>query len=44
MATKELRSTLSKYDNGRKAKNARGKLLNIGLEKIAKIRIFQKLN
>ena len=42
MSTKELLSTLSRYDNRRKARNTRRKLLNIGLEKIAKIQNISK--
>ena len=43
MATKELLRTLSKYHNGRKAKNTSGKLLNVRLEKIAKIQNILKV-
>ena len=42
MSTKELLSTLSRYDNRRKARNTRRKLLNIRLEKIAKIQNISK--
>ena len=42
MSTKELLSTLSRYDNRRKPRNTRRKLLNIGLEKIAKIQNISK--
>ena len=42
MSTKELLSTFSRYDNRRKARNTRRKLLNIGLEKIAKIQNISK--
>ena len=42
MSTKELLSTLSRYDKRRKARNTRRKLLNIGLEKIAKIQNISK--
>ena len=42
MSTKELLSTLSRYDHRRKARNTRRKLLNIGLEKIAKIQNISK--
>ena len=42
MSTKVLLSTLSRYDNRRKARNTRRKLLNIGLEKIVKIQNISK--
>ena len=42
MSTKELLSTLSRYDSKRKVKNNRRKLLKIKLEKIAKIQNISK--
>ena len=42
MSTKELLSTLSRYDSGRKVKSNRKKLLKIKLEKIAKIQNILK--
>ena len=42
MTTQELRDTLSRYDNKRKAKSNRRKLLKIKPEKIAKIQSISK--
>ena len=39
---KEFLNALSKYSSGRKAKNARKKLLRMGLEKVAKIENISK--
>ena len=44
MSTEELLNTLSRYDSRRKAKNNCKKLSKIGLEKLLKYRIFQKMN
>ena len=42
MSTQELLNTLSRYDSRRKVKSNRRKLLEIGLEKIAKIQNISK--
>ena len=42
MSTEELLNTLSRYDSRRKVKSNRRKLLEIGLEKIAKIQNISK--
>ena len=42
MSTEELLNTLSRYDSKRKVKSNRRKLLNIKLEKIAKIKNISK--
>ena len=40
MSTKELLNTLNRYDS----RHNRGKLSEIGLKKLLKYRIFQKMN
>ena len=42
MTTQELINTLTRYDSRSKVKNNRKKLLEIGLEKIAKIQNISK--
>ena len=44
MSTEEVLNTSSRYDSKRKVKSNRRKSLQIKLEKIAKYKIFQKMN
>ena len=44
MSTQELLNTLSRYDSRRKVKSNRRNLLEIKLEKIAKIQNTSKMN
>ena len=44
MSTEELLNTLSRYDSRHKVNDNHGKLSEIGLKKLLKYRIFQKMN
>ena len=44
MSTEALLNTLSRYDSRHKVNDNNGKLSEIGLKKLLKYRIFQKMN